>query len=192
MLQDISPADVTGPISDTELAYAIDLLKSTKIALHEAVEGLSDEQLTARPDPARWSVAECLEHIVLVEEGVFSRLQYTMEKPEEPEKRTEIQVSDLYLTKALRNRKTGISSPEPFVPTGRFGNTEAILAAFDEQRDRVIAYAQSAPGNWRTHYFKHLVFGTIDAYQTLLLFSGHCERHRKQIEEIKATPDFPQ
>lgn len=190
MLQDIFPADVTGPISDTELAYAIDLLESTKIALHEAVAGLLADQLTARPDPARWSVAECLEHIVLVEEGVFSRLQHTMEKPEEPEKRTEIQVSDLYLTKALRDRKTGISSPEPFVPTGRFGTTEATLAAFDEQRDRVIAYTQSTSGNWRTHFFKHLVFGTIDGFQTLLLIAGHGERHRKQIEEVKATPGF--
>lgn len=192
MLQDISPADVTGPISDTELAYAIDLLESTKLALHEAVRDLSAEQLTAKPDPERWSVAECLEHIVLVEEGIFGRLQHNMQKPEDSEKRAEIQVSDLYLTKALRSRKSGIASPEPFVPTGRFGNTEATLATFDEQRNRVIAYAQSAPGNWRTHFFKHLVFGTIDGFQTLLLLAGHSERHRKQIEEVKTTPGFPQ
>jgi DinB superfamily len=192
MLQEQHPADVTGPISDDDLVYAIDLLESTKISLHEAVKGLSAEQLTARPDPERWSVAECLEHIVLVEEGIFGRLQHTMQKPDEPEKRAEIQVSDLYLTKALRSRKTGISSPEPFVPTGRFGNTEATLVAFDEQRNQVIAYAKSAPGNWRTHFFKHLVFGTIDGFQTLLLFAGHGERHRKQIEEIKATSGFPQ
>ncbi len=192
MLQDISPANVTGPVSTDELTYAIDLLESTKIDLHEAVNGLSAEQLTAKPDPERWSVAECLEHIVLVEEGIFGRLQHTMQKPDEPEKRADIQVSDLYLTKALRSRKSGISSPEPFVPTGRFGTTEATLAAFDEQRGRVIAYAQSAPGNWRTHFFRHLVFGTIDGFQTLLLLAGHGERHRKQIEEVKATPDFPQ
>ena len=192
MLQDISPADVNGPISATELAYAIDLLESTKIALHDAVANLSEAQLTAKPDLERWSVAECVEHIVLVEAGIFGRLQHTMQKEEEPEKRAEIQVSDLYLTKALRNRKTGIAAPDLFMPTGRFGSTDAALATFDEQRDAVVDYVKSAPGNWRTHYFKHLVFGTIDAYQTLLLFAGHGERHRKQIEEVKATPGFPQ
>ncbi|MBO0934161.1 DinB family protein [Fibrella aquatilis] len=192
MLQEQHPATITGPASEAEIAYAIEQLESTKTALHDAVRGLSEAQLTARPDPARWSVAECVEHIVLVEGGIFGRLQHTMQKEENPAKRAEIQVSDLYLTKALRSRKTGVPAPDPFVPTGRFGNTTAALAAFDAQRNTIIDYVKSAPGNWRTHYFTHMVFGTLDGYQTLLLFAGHCERHRKQIDEIKAAPGFLQ
>ncbi len=31
----------------------------------------------------------------------------------------------------------------------------------------------------------------LDAYQWVLLISAHCERHMKQIEEVKADPNFP-
>ncbi|MBO0938363.1 DinB family protein [Fibrella sp. HMF5335] len=191
MLQEQHPSTITGPASEDEITYAVEQLDSSQKALHDAVQGLSAAQSIAKPAPDRWSVAECVEHIVLVEGGIFGRLQTGMQQDEAPEKRAEIQVSDLYLTKALRSRKTAITAPAPFEPTGRFGSLEAALAAFDEQRAAIIDYVHSAPGNWRTHYFKHLVFGTIDAYQTLLLFAGHCERHRKQIEEVKASPGFP-
>ena len=192
MLQEQHPSTITGPASDDEIAYAIEQLESTKTALHDTVRGLSEVQLAAKPDTERWSVAECVEHIVLVEGGIFGRLQHNLQKDDDPAKRAEMQVSDVYLIKALRSRKSGVAAPAPFVPSGRFGSTAAALAAFDEQRNSIIDYVKSAPGNWRTHFFNHMVFGTLDAYQALLLFAGHCERHRRQIEEIKATPGFPQ
>jgi hypothetical protein len=33
--------------------------------------------------------------------------------------------------------------------------------------------------------------GPLDAYQWLLLISGHTERHLAQILEVKADPNFP-
>lgn len=44
------------------------------------VEGLTPEQLTSRPDPAKWSIAECLAHLNLSAEIVQSKVAAAMER----------------------------------------------------------------------------------------------------------------
>ena len=41
----------------------LDQLQDIRRRAGELVDGLSPEQLTRRPDPARWSIAECLAHL---------------------------------------------------------------------------------------------------------------------------------
>jgi hypothetical protein len=65
------------------------------------------------------------------------------------------------------------------------------MAAFDQQRKLAIAYLETETTDFRTHYFVHFRLGTLDAYQAILLMVSHDERHRKQIEEIKADAGFP-
>lgn len=186
------PSATNGPVTDTERAYATELLKSTQAALHEAAAGLSVAQLTYKPSADRWSVAECVEHIVLVERGIFKATQASMSLPADADKRATIRVSDVDVIKAVRSRSRAIAAPAPFVPTGRYGDTESTLAVFDQQRQAVIDFAETVAGDLRTHYFEHFVLGTLDLYQTMLLIASHGERHRKQIEEIKSEAGFPQ
>ncbi|PYP87522.1 MAG: hypothetical protein DMG65_17260 [Candidatus Angelobacter sp. Gp1-AA117] len=44
------------------------------------VEGLTPEQLTSRPDPAKWSIAECLAHLNLSAEIVQPKVAAAMER----------------------------------------------------------------------------------------------------------------
>src|SRR5947209_7043763 len=44
------------------------------------VEGLTPEQLTSRPDPAKWSVAECLAHLNLTAEIVQPKVATAIER----------------------------------------------------------------------------------------------------------------
>lgn len=191
-MENLPPSAVTGPVTDTERAYAIESLKTTQASLHQSLNGLSDAQLHYKPSADRWSIAECTEHIFLVENGIFNALQISLAKPSDPDRRSQIRVSDVDVIKAVRSRAVTLPAPDPFVPTGRFRTLAASLEAFDEQRQAVIAYVQSVQADFRTHYFKHLALGLLDAYQAVLLMAAHGERHRKQIEEVKATPGFPQ
>jgi DinB superfamily len=191
MMQPLPSMPVTGPVTETERTYAVELLRSTQTALHQAIAGLSDEQLGYKPVADRWSVAECAEHIVLVETGIFGRIRSGMDAPAEPERRAEIRIGDVDVIKAIRTRSVQVPAPAPFVPTGHFGNIVATMAAFDEQREAAITYAQTVTADLRTHYFVHFRLGTLDAYQALLLLASHGERHRKQIEEVKADAGFP-
>jgi uncharacterized damage-inducible protein DinB len=190
-MQNLTVSPVDGPVTEAERAYAVDLLRTTQTALHQALAGLSDAQINYKPAADRWSVADCAEHIVLVESSIFQRILAGMDKPAEAERRAEIRVSDVDVIKSVRSRTVQIPAPDPFVPTGRFGNISAALAAFDEQRAAAITYVETMRDDLRTHFFQHFRLGTLDAYQALLLLASHGERHRKQIEEVKASEGFP-
>ena len=190
-MENLPPSAVTGPVTDAERAYVLEALKTSKTNLHAVLDSLSDSQLTYKPNPARWSIAECVEHIALIEKGIFKTVQTNMDLPADPDRRAEIRVSDVDVIKAVCSRSVTLAAPDPFVPTGRFGDTATALQFFDQQRDAAIDYVQAVQGDLRTHYFPHRAFGTLDAYQAILLMAMHVERHRKQIEEIKASTDFP-
>ena len=190
-MENIQSAPVTGPVTEQERAYAIDSLNVTKEALHQSLTELSAEQLAYKPAPDRWSIAECVEHVALVEKRILDAIQASMNAPADPGKRAEIRVSDVDVIKAVRSRTTRLSAPDPVVPTGRFGDTATALAAFDALRTAAIGYVETVSGDLRTHYFSHFVLGRLDAYQAVLLLSAHCERHRKQIEAVKTNPDYP-
>ncbi len=190
-MENLQSTPVTGPVTDQERTYAVDALLSTQAALHQSVDGLTDAQLTHKPTADRWSVAECVEHIALVESGIFAAIQKGMNYPANPEKRAEIRYSDVDVIKAVRSRTVTLASPDPFMPAGRFSSTHAALDAFDKQRNDVITYAQTVTDDLRTHYFRHIALGWLDSYQAILLLASHGERHRKQIEEVKTSPGFP-
>ena len=52
-------------------------------------------------------------------------------------------------------------------------------------------YVRTTNDDLRDHFGPHPMLGTMDAYQWILLISAHSERHTKQIEEVKADPNFP-
>lgn len=180
------------PITDAERAHAIDLLKTTQADLHQSLSGLSTEQLTYKPDANRWAISECTEHIALVEMGIFRALQKGMNAPADPEKRAKIKVSDQEVVNTVKNRAALLPAPDGVGPAGRFGDTDAALLAFEQQRKTTIEYLQTAPDDMRTHYFDNIVFGTVDAYQAVLMMACHADRHRQQIDEVKTSPGFPQ
>ena len=190
-MENLQSTPVTGPVTDQERAYAIDSLNVTRDALHQSLAGLSTAQLAYKPAADSWSIAECTEHIALVEKRILYAIQASMDVPAEPEKRAEIKVSDVDLIKAVRSRTNRLSAPDPTVPTGHYGNTATALAAFDTQQTAAIDYVQTVSGDLRTHYFTHFVLGQLDTCQAVLLMAAHCERHRKQIEAVKTNPDYP-
>ena len=190
-MENLPSSPVTGPVTDSERSYAVDALNATLANLKQSLEGLSADQLTFKYNVDRWSIAECVEHIALVEKGIYKAILSGMSVPADPAKRADIRVSDVNVIKAVRSRAFTLAAPAPFVPTGRFGDTSAALQAFEERRRDVIGLVQDTKDDLRTHYFTHPALGTLDTYQAVLVMASHVERHRKQIDEIKASPGFP-
>lgn len=190
-MEERDPATTNGPITADERTYLIETLQTTRDALRQSLAGLTNAQQQFQPAPDRWSITQCIEHIFLVEKGIFRSIQHAMTIPADPSGRVGIKVSDLFVIKAVRSRNTTTSSPTPFIPTGRFGDVPSAMTAFEQLRDETLTFAETAPADLRLHYFQHPFLGTLDAYQALLTIASHGERHRKQIEEVKTTPGFP-
>lgn len=190
-MEDRHPATVTGPITDAERTYALDLLTRSRDDLRATMADLSAAQQQYKPDPSRWSITECTEHIALVDRGMFRTVQKSMALPADPARRADIQVSDVLVIKAVRSRNNPVAAPDPFVPTGQYADVSSAMAAFEQQRADAITFVETTTADFRTHYFSHPFLGTLDDYQAILAIASHVERHRKQIEAIKADPNFP-
>lgn len=177
-------------LTDAERKQAALLLQETKDALVKKVSGLSPDQLNFKPDQNAWSVAECVEHIVISENNLFGFCQMSLKQPADPSKRSEVKMSDESIIKMITDRTEKRKTQEAFEPTGKFGSFEATLAEFKTKRDNNINYVKTTHDDLRNHY-NDFPFGKIDAYQTILFMAAHSKRHIAQIEEVMNNPNFP-
>lgn len=187
---------LAGKITDTtitakERKLLVGELKDTKSAILSTVKGLSDAQLNYKSAPDRWSIRECVYHIALAENNLWTILEEAMKNPPTPEKRNEVTVSDDALLKGITDRTEKRQAPETIRPDkSPWKNTQEALAAFKLSRGNHLKYAKTTTEDLRNHIIA-LPFGKVDAYQFMLFLAGHSERHLLQIKEIKADPGFP-
>ena len=114
-----------------------------------------------------------------------------MAGPATPEKRAEVKITDDQILKMVPDRSHKAQAPEFLQPTGRWATREELTKTFQDARKSTMDYVKTTQDDLRDHFGPHPVFGTLDAYQWILLISAHSERHTKQIEEVKADPNFP-
>jgi len=178
-------------MTNAERDFLVKHLTETKAYLHDAVKGLSEAQLNFKTTPERWSIKECLEHIANTELLVAQRTRELIEEPANPDKRSEIKVTDEELVATVLNRTDKLQAPEVLKPTGKYTSAQDALKAYDNQRDKTIEYIKTTKEDLRGHVSPHPRFGMIDSYQWYLLVGAHQKRHTLQIEEVKADKNFP-
>jgi len=187
-----APAPSSTTLTQQERDAALKSLQATHDAFLQAIQGLSEKQWKFKPAPDRWSVAEVSEHIAVAESTIFGLVQTKfMAGPPTPEKRAEVKATDDVILARVPDRSHKVQAPEFLQPTGRFANEEATIKAFEEARAKTMDYVKTTQDDLRDHFGPHPMLGTMDAYQWILLISAHSARHTKQIEEVKADPNFP-
>ncbi len=177
-------------LSEVDRKYAVGHLTDTKNQLLKDIKDLSQAQLNFKTDASSWSIAECVEHIAIAETNIFGLMQQGLAEEANPDKRSEIKITDEKLLETITDRSEKFQAPETFKPSNSFGSYEATVKAFTTKRDGNIEYVKSTKDDLRNHY-NQLPFGLVDTYQTILFMSGHSKRHTLQIEEIMAHKDFP-
>ncbi|MGA7856113.1 MAG: DinB family protein [Candidatus Acidiferrales bacterium] len=177
-------------MTPAERELALQNLADSRERLLRMAHGLSREQLHFRPAPDRWSVAECLEHIVTVEARLLERIQTTLEKGPDSSRRSAFDGKDAVMVTGTIARELRFQAPEILVPTGRVPD-EQLLPDFEAARQKSRDFAASTQADLRSHFFKHPALGDLDLYQWLLMIAAHCDRHRAQIEEVIASEGFP-
>jgi uncharacterized damage-inducible protein DinB len=165
-------------------------LEESRERLLRMAKNLSREELHYRPAADRWTVAECMEHIVIVEARLLGVIQKTLETEPDPSRRSAMEGQDDALVAGLVARVARFQAPEFVVPTGRWPD-EQLIKEFEDARRQTRAFAAGTNADLRRHFFKHPVIGDLDLYQWLLLIAAHSDRHRVQSEEVMASPGFP-
>jgi uncharacterized damage-inducible protein DinB len=177
-------------VTPAERDRALQYLESTKKNVLEATKGLSHAQWSFKPAPDRWSVAQVMEHIAASEDFIRDNLlkEKVMVAPEGEPGRDMKQTDEAVVAK-VPDRTYKAQAPEPLVPSNRFGSPDGSLKHFVESRATTEQFLETITG-LRDHVMDGPV-GKMDGYEFVLFIAAHCERHTKQINEVKADPNFP-
>ena len=178
-------------ISSKERKLSASLMKDTKTDLVKSVKGLSETQLNYRQAADRWSVKDCVYHLAVTEKALWQLLEMTMKAPANPEKRSEIKVTDEQFIKMLEDRSTKRTTSEMLEPKNApFKSLDEALTEFKNLRTEHIKYIKTTTEDLRNHVAQ-MPFGWIDCYQLTLMVGAHTNRHTQQLNEVKADPGFP-
>jgi uncharacterized damage-inducible protein DinB len=160
----------------------VEALEKSRQELQAAVANVDEEHASVKPEPGRWSVLECVEHVAVVEERFLGRLQAAprLESPRVDEQK------EAELAERVPNRTTRAEAPEPARPTGRFSSLAEALGQFDAARDRTIRFAQDRAGDLYWLALEHPRFGPLNGAEFIVVIAGHARRHAAQIQEVKS------
>jgi hypothetical protein len=176
-------------VTQTEKDKALQYLETTKKNVLEATKGLSEAQWNFKPAPDRWSVAQVMEHIAAAEDFIRGLVKEKVMMSPAGEPGRDVKKTDEAVLAMVPDRTNKIQAPEPLVPTNRFGSPDGSIKHFVESRATTEDFLKTTTG-MRDHVADSPL-GKLDGYEFVLLIAAHSERHTKQINEVKADPDFP-
>jgi hypothetical protein len=174
-------------LTTVEITRASRHFSVTRGFLLESVSGLSAKQWDFKPGEGAWSIAEILEHMVLVETAIHGIVESLAGESETSSTAKSSDMDEFILNEIPKRSRRG-KSPESAWPTGRWCGPESVQRFLDcrEQSDRLLVSRRL-----REAAFPHPAFGPWDGYQWLLAAASHGARHTEQIREIKAHSNFP-
>jgi DinB superfamily len=171
-----------------EREHADRYLAATRDLLVESLKGLSAAQWNFKPAPDRWSIAEVMEHVAIVEDRVQEIIDSMAQGPADAADR-DIKQVDAFVLAVIPMRHPKYKAPERVSPlSGRTGSE--MLEKFLRSRVHTEELLRCSP-DLRGRVLPHPVFGPWDGYQWILAAGSHCARHTGQILEVKADPNFP-
>ena len=192
-----APGFAAGQLTPHELEQGSRSLESAREAVLRSTQGLSEAQWHYRPAADRWSIAEILEHIVVVQDRVLGPLwDQLVTAPPPPAGHDSKVVAALILTETP-NRSEKFPAPEPVRPAARWTPAAALerfLANDAKLRERLESTRdlhQHAVPSMPLKAISKGAHELMDGYEWILLVAGHSERHTLQIREVIADPNFP-
>lgn len=154
--------------------------------LKETVSNLTEEQANFLPEGEKWTVANLVEHISLVEGGItriFGKL-LTEAQAAGGKAGGEAKISEEFLQKAAWGRTQKFEAPERTHPAGNLTIAES-LAKLDENRPKLEELRPLFESVECSDFkFPHPAFGDLSAHEWLALIGGHELRHMQQIKKI--------
>jgi hypothetical protein len=166
--------------------YAIRELEATCGEVIDTCVGMPDEAWTRADGEGRWTVAQILEHLTIVERRVVSLLEKMLGQPPEPDWHERTASKDAMLPQTrVANEK--ISAPPVLHPTGQQSPDE-LIAAFRSARAATLEFARRPDQPLKEHTQNHPALGHLNGYQWLVLTAHHTTRHLAQIKRCSQPP----
>jgi len=168
------------------VAEIFDFIDKTRADLISKTQNLDEEQKNLRAAQTGWSVAEIVEHLATVENGMIKISAKLLAEAEGEGSQSDGSInppiSFVEFGKAMQNQK--FEAPERVRPKGTQNLTES-LAKMQENRlllQQLRPRFEAADATKPT--FPHPALGELNSYQWLAMIGIHEQRHLAQIEKI--------
>jgi len=154
--------------------------------LKAIVEGLTDEELHALPEGEKWTVAQIVEHISMVDEGAGKLCSRLLRKAQAAGGASDgtARISPAFIEKAMASAQSKLEAPETVQPrTGR--SIADSFAAFDHNLGKfgeLMPLFESIDDT--NHKFPHPYFGDMTATEWFAVKIAHEARHLRQIKTL--------
>jgi len=181
----------------TDLDQAREYFEHVRSRVIEVTKGLSDAQWKFKPAPDRWSIAENLEHLVIVQERVLGPIREQLAQAPPPPAGTDYRHIDAIVLEKIPDRSVKAKAPSVIEPTGEWV-LAPTLERLSRNYERLAAFVESTPDLRQrvleSPPLKIVTNGELtmmDGYQWALTVAAHDERHVRQILEVKADANYP-
>jgi len=167
----------------------LNYLDTERGALREAVELVSPEFRDQAPGPDRWSVAQVLQHLAIIEKRIAMGMTKWIGDARAGGLGPEIETSSILNSLPLQliaDRSQRRNAPEEVRPRGDIDAASA-WTALEQTRAALRAAILAGDGLALSEVVQpHPVLGPINLYQWALFVGSHETRHTGQVREIAA------
>jgi uncharacterized damage-inducible protein DinB len=149
-----------------------------------AADAVAADEWKTRPSEGKWSAAELLAHLMMVERAVIGKADRVRQHPP---KRVSL-LKRIHIPMALvESRWIRRESPMPVRPE-MLSDKESMLAELRTVRERSLAFLEETRGrNLGDYCWTHPALGTLNTYGWMQFIASHEVRHTKQMREIVAS-----
>jgi len=168
----------------SDLDSIVACMTKAQTALLSAADAVPADEWGTSPAEGKWSAAELVAHLMVVERGVIAKADRVVQHPP---KRVSL-LKRIHIPMALvESRWIRRKSPVPIEP-GMLRDKERMLAEFRTVRERSLAFLEETRGrDLREYCWKHPALGTLNMYEWMQFIASHEVRHTKQMREISAS-----
>ncbi len=166
----------------------LDYLDVHRRHLLDTIASVPAKVRDTRPGEGRWSVAEVVEHLALIEQGIagllFRKVADARTNGVGADAETSSVVASFDHSDRVIDRSRKIDVPAELRPSGSL-NAEAGMRALEKSRTAMAAALRSANGvSLENVTAAHPVLGTMNMYHWMVATALHEDRHAAQIREI--------
>jgi hypothetical protein len=156
-----------------------------QVKFRAALAELTDEQVAALPDGEKWSVAQIVEHVSLVENGICRICARLLSKAEAGGQMNNgtLDLSE-FMQKADGITDVKLEAPEIVHPVNGRSIAESMIVMEENARSLGELRGQFEKFDGGAYSFPHPYLGELSALEWLALAGGHKIRHLKQIERV--------
>lgn len=184
-------------LTEQELEQARLFLQQTRNSVIGATKGLSEAQWRFKPAPGQWSIAENMDHIVIVQERVLGPVLAKLASDPAPFANRDYKAVDAIVIHQFPTRLVKFQAPEFVRPVDQIEPQE-LVDRLKANYIRLMDYLESTPGLRQQageavplKAVSNGAYEMMDGYQWVLAAAAHAERHAKQMLEVKADDNFP-